>query len=175
MNLANITITRRLQFMIGIAVIAVIVMALTGAQVAGTIRSSLTYAHANTLPSVEAISEINDSFLRLRLQVLYHLAVKEPERKVELEKQMKEQRDRIIAGLDTYEKNLLSDAKDKELLTDERTFFTTYFQEIEAVLASSRANDYEATWAGVAKATANMKKLSDVIAAHKKYNDDLAD
>ena len=175
MNLANITITRRLQLMIGFAVIALIVMAITGARVAGTMRNTLAYTHENTLPSVEAIGEINDSFLRLRLQVLYHIAVKEPERKTELEKQMKEQREKIIAALDAYEKDLASDAKDKGLLGDERTLFTTYFQEIEAVLDTSRKNDYDATWAGVAKATANMKKLSDVIAAHKKYNDDLAD
>ena len=171
----NLSISRRLQAMIASAILALIVLAISGAHVAGNLRGSVNYLYTKTQPSIEAISEINENFLRLRLLVLYHIALKEPEKKAALEPQMKTQREKILQGLARYEKELLSDAKDKEMLDVDKKFFTTYFEEIEAALEKSRANDYEGTWATVAKATANMKQLTEAIETHKKYNNHLAE
>ena len=171
----NLTIARRLQAMIACAIVALIVLAVSGAHVASNLRGGVAYLYTNSLPSIATIAEVNENFLRLRLMVLYHIALKEPEKKAALEPQMKTQKEKILQGLARYEKELLSDAKDKEMLDVDKKFFTTYFEEIEAALEKSRANDYEGTWATVAKATGNMKQLTEAIEAHKKYNDQLAE
>ena len=171
----NLGIARRLQVMIVSAVLLLIVQAISGAQVASNLRGSATYTYTNTLPSIVAIEGINENFLRLRLLVLYHFAVKEDASKVDLEKKIDAQKDGIRQGLVRYEKELISDAKDKEMLETERKYFETYFSAIEAALERSRANDYDGTWSLVGKATAQMQQLSEAVAAHKKYNDQLAE
>ena len=170
----NLSIARRLQVMVAVAIVALIVLAVSGAQVASNLRTSVTYTYTNALPSIVTISGINEDFLRLRLLVLYHFAVKEGEKKTSLESQIKTQKDKIREGLARYEKELLSDAKDKEMLEVDRKHFETYFSEIEAALERSRADDYDGLWATVGKATANMAQLTEAINAHKKYNDQLA-
>ena len=82
----NLSISRRLQAMIASAILALIVLAISGAHVAGNLRGSVNYLYTKTQPSIEAISEINENFLRLRLLVLYHIALKEPEKKAALGK-----------------------------------------------------------------------------------------
>ena len=171
----NLNIARRLQIMIATAILALVVLAVSGALVASNLRSGISFIYTNSLPSIATIGEINDGFLRLRLIILYHIGVKEGAKKAELDTQIKAQKERIRKALAHYEKEMVVDAKDKEMLEAERRFFETYFVEIEPVLERSRANDYDGTWAGVAKATANMKSLSDAIEAHKKYNDQLAE
>ena len=165
----NLTIARRLQAMIACAIIALIVLAMSGAYVAANLRGAATHIYTDTLPTVTALSEVNDSFLRLRLLVLYHIALREPEKKAALEPQLKAQKEIILQGLARHEKELVSDAKEKEMLDVERKLYSTYFDDIELVLEKSRASDYEGTWAAVAKATANMKQLTEAMEAQKKY------
>ena len=171
----NLSVVRRLQVMIAAAIMALIVLAVSGAQVARNLREDLAYVYKNALPSVVTIADINESFLRLRVLVLYHIALKEDAKKADIDTQIKAQKEKIRQGLAHYEKNLISDAKDKEMLEVDRKFFETYFSEVEGALERSRANDYDGTWAAVAKATANMKQLTEAIEAHKKYNDQLAE
>jgi len=171
----NFTIARRLQAMIACAIVALIVLAVSGAYVAANLRKTVTHLYADALPTVTAISEVNDNFLRLRLLVLYHIALREPEKKAALEPQMKAQKEKILQGLARYEKARVLDAKDKEMLDVEKKLSTTYFDEVELVLEKSRANDYEGTWAAVAKATANMKQLTEAIEFHKKVTDQQAE
>ena len=171
----NLSIARRLQAMIASAIIALIALAASGAYVAANLRSDVAYLYTKTQPSIEAISEINENFLKLRLLVLYHIALQEPEKKVALEAQMKAQKEMILQGLARYEKELLSEGKDKEMLDADKKNFLDYFGEVEFVLEKSRANDYEGIWATVTKATANLKQLTDAVEAHRKYNDQLAE
>ena len=171
----SLSIVRRLQVMIFAAILALIALAVSGAQVASNLRSGVGYLFTNAMPSVEAIGEINEDFLRLRLLVLYHFAVREEAKKLDLDSKIKEQKERIRQGLAKYEKDLVSDTKDKEMLQTNRKYFEQYFSEIEAALERSRANDYDGIWAVVGKATGHMNQLTEAVAAHKKYNDQLAE
>ena len=171
----NLSIARRLQAMIACAIVALVVLAASGAQVAGNLRGAVDYISTNTLPSIEAIGKINEDFLKLRLLVLYHIAQQEPAKKISLEPQIDVQKEKIRQGLANYEKELLSDAKDKELLDTDRKYFETYFTEITPALEKSRANDQAGVWDVVTKATSNMTQLTASIEAHKKFNEQLAD
>lgn len=88
----NLSIARRLQIMVSVAIVALIVLAVSSAQVATNLRGSMTYTYINALPSIVTISDINEKFLRLRLLVLYHFAVKEGEKKASLESQIRHKR-----------------------------------------------------------------------------------
>lgn len=172
--MGNIGIGRRLQLLAISAIVGLIVLAASGAYVSTNLRATINYIYKDTLPSAEAIGEINENFLRLRLTVLYHFLNKDAEKKAASEQQIKAIEEKIKQGLVRYEKELISDAKDKELFDRERGYFETYFVEIEPALERSRASDDEGMWKVVAQATKNMAQLTEAIAAHKKYSDDLA-
>ena len=172
--MGNISIGRRLQLLAISAIVGLIVLAVSGAYVLTNLRATINYIYKDTLPSAEAIDGINENFLRLRLTVLYHFLNKDAEKKATSEQQIKALKEKITQGLVRYEKELISDAKDKELFDREKGLFETYFVEIEPALERSRANDDEGIWRVVTQATKNMAQLTEAIDAHKKYSSELA-
>lgn len=170
----NLSIARRLQIMMFVTVVALIVLAISGAIAASQLRGATQYIYANTLPRLETISSISESFMKLRILTLYHIANPDPAKKAGLETTIREQQDKIRQSIELYKKENLSDARDRELLDVERVYFETYFTETRTVLEKSKAGDQAEIWAAVAKATENMSKLSEAIAAHKKYNQEKA-
>jgi len=172
--MGNIGIGRRLQLLAISAIVGLIVLAASGAYVSTNLRATINYIYKDTLPSAEAIDAINENFLRLRLTVLYHFLNKDAEKKAASEQQIKVIEEKIKQGLVRYEKELISDAKDKELFEREKGLFETYFVEIEPALERSRASDDEGMWKVIAQTTKNMAQLSEAIDAHKKYSSELA-
>ncbi|WP_417067379.1 methyl-accepting chemotaxis protein [Niveibacterium terrae] len=170
----SISVTRRLQIMMFVAMTGLIVLAISGAVVASRLRGASQYIYANTLPSLEAITSVNEDFMKLRILTLYFIANPDPTKQAGLETKIQEQQGKIRQGLDRYKSEYLSGDKDRELLEMERNYFETYFAETGAILQKVKAGDQTQIWSEVAKATANMGKLSDAIAAHKKFNEDLA-
>ena len=171
----KLNISGRLQIMAGVAVTALVVLAASGLYVANKLHGSMDYIYKNTLPSIQAIDAINEDFLRLRLSVLYHFVQKDAEKKSASEAQIGKLKDKIRAGLARYDKELLSDAKDKEILGREAKAFDAYFASIEQPLERSRANDYDGLWVNIVQSTAVMNQLSEAVAEHKKYNEQLAE
>ena len=172
--MGNLSIGRRLQLLAISAIVGLIVLAASGAYVSTNLRATINYLYKDTLPSAEAIDGINENFLRLRLTVLYHFLNKDAEKKATSEQQIKALKDKITQGLARYEKELIADAKDKELFDREKGYFATYFVEIEPAIERSRAGDEEGMWQAVAQATKNMAQLTEAIETHKKYSRELA-
>ena len=171
----QLNISRRLQIMASVAVIALVVLAASGLYVANKLHGSMDYIYKNTLPSIQAIDSINEDFLRLRLSVLYHFVQKDADKKIASETQIGKLKDKIRAGLAHYDKELISDAKDKEILDREAKAFDAYFADIEQPLERSRAGDYDGIWVNIVRSTAVMNQLSEAVAEHKKYNEQLAE
>lgn len=171
----QLNISRRLQIMAGVAVTALVVLAASGLYVANKLHGSMDYIYKNTLPSIQAIDAVNEDFLRLRLSVLYHFVQKDADKKIASEAQIGKLKDKIRTGLARYDKELISDAKDKEILDREAKAFDAYFASIEQPLERSRANDYDGLWVNIVQSTAVMNQLSKAVAEHKKYNEQLAE
>ena len=171
----QLNISRRLQIMAGVAVTALVVLAASGLYVANKLHGSMDYIYKNTLPSIQAIDAVNEDFLRLRLSVLYHFVQKDADKKIASEAQIGKLKDKIRTGLARYDKELISDAKDKEILDREAKAFDAYFASIEQPLERSRANDYDGLWVNIVQSTAVMNQLSEAVAEHKKYNEQLAE
>ncbi len=171
----QLNISRRLQIMAGVAVTALVVLAASGLYVANKLHGSMDYIYKNTLPSIQAIDAINEDFLRLRLSVLYHFVQRDAEKKSASEAQIGKLKDKIRASLARYDKELISDAKDKEILDRAAKAFDAYFASIEQPLERSRANDYDGLWVNIVQSTAIMNQLAEAVAEHKKYNEQLAE
>jgi len=173
--MTSLGISRRLEIMVGVAIVALVVLAATGLYVASDLRNSMKYIYKDTLPSIEAIASLNEDFLRLRLAVLYHFVQRDLEKKATSESQIAKLKDKIRDGVSRYESNLSSDTKDKVILEKERKAFETYFASIVQPLERSRANDFEGIWVNLAQSNEAMTQLADAIAEHKTYNEQLAE
>lgn len=171
----SLGIGRRLQVLAVVAITSLLVLAVSGAYVASHLRSSVNYVYTNALPSVESIDAISQDFLRLRLTVLYHFLNKEVAKKESAEEQINNLKEKIRSGVSRFEKELVSDAKDKEMLDKEKALFEAYFVDIQPALERSRARDDEGVTAAVANATRNMTVLAESLEAHKRYNQTLAE
>ena len=165
--MGNISIGRRLQILAFVAISALLVLAVSGAYVAKNLRNSMNYVHKDVLPGVANLDKINEDFLRLRLTVLYHFVNKDQAKKAASDEQINALKGKIRDGLSRYGKEFVSDAKDDEFFKREKASFEAYFVEIEPALVSSRANDEEGVWRGVAQATKNMAELSSTLEAHR--------
>ncbi|WP_319242636.1 methyl-accepting chemotaxis protein [uncultured Propionivibrio sp.] len=172
--MGNLSIGRRLQIMAGVAMASLLILAASGVNVAYNLRSSVSYVYRDTLPSVELIDAINEDFLRLRLTVLYHFLTKETEKKDALEGQMKGLKEKLRSKLAEYEQKFVTGSKGREIFEKEKKLFETYFIEIQPAIDSSRAKNEDALWASVKQATGSMQLLSETLAEHKKYREDLA-
>ncbi|SFN06840.1 methyl-accepting chemotaxis protein [Formivibrio citricus] len=172
-----LSIVRRLQIMAACSVVALLAVGITGARVTSKVNESLHNVNANTLPSVEAIADINENFMRLRILTLYHSLSAEPAKKVAVEKQMAAVRGSIDKGLARYEKERLVNSKDKELLEADKKLMVNYYTIIEKVLEKSRTEGVEAALAviNLPETQQGAAKMTEAMEAHKKYNRALAD
>lgn len=172
-----LTIARRLQIMIGCSILALIVLALSGAQVASHLRGGIDYLYTNAMPSIQTLDDVHGDYMDMRVLVLYHLLVKDPAQKAGVEKRYAENKEKMLKNLARYEKDLLSDAKDKELLEANKKLLTNYFASADIIFAKSRANDVDGAMAEIGKPESreNLTKLVATLDAHAKYNDKLAE
>lgn len=130
----NISIARRLQLMMLLSMTGLIVLAISGAVVASRLRGTSQYLYANTLPSLEAITSINENFMKLRILTLYFIANPDPAKRTDIETKIREQQEKIRQGLERYKSDYLSGSRDRELLETEKNYFETYFTETGAIL-----------------------------------------
>ncbi|MBS1156246.1 MAG: methyl-accepting chemotaxis protein [Proteobacteria bacterium] len=170
----NLTIAKRLQIMIAAAIVGLIILAISGYRVSVNLRGGLEYLDVNTIPSIETIGEINENFLRMRVTVLYHLISKDSAKKTAIEAQIKERQGKIQQLLARYEKELISDAKDKEMLEAAKKSFEGYFSTAALILEKSHADDIDGAEAIMANDSGNLARLTEALQAHQDYNDKLA-
>ncbi len=168
-------IGRRLQLMGCTAIVSMLIIAWAGLHAASSLQSSMVYVDKNTLPSIEAIDAINENFLRLRLTVLYQFLQPEAAKKAASDAQIEKLKEKIIEGIENYEKTYLSDERDRGFLVKEKNAFEAYFKAIAIPLERSRANDPVGMWANIGQATPIMNELGETITEHKKYNEQLGE
>jgi methyl-accepting chemotaxis protein len=171
----DLSIGARLQAMTAVAIFSLLMLAGSGVYVTQALRTSAGYVYENTLPSVVSLDVIGDRFLRIRLAALMHALQKDTAKKGVYELQIRELKDEVKQKQADYEKNFVSDAKDKELLDSQKKLFETYMAEIEPVLDRSRAGDEAGMAEALARVQANAQHLLEVIEAHKKFNVELGE
>ncbi len=167
-------IAKRLMILIAIAVAGLLIVAAAGFSQMQKIEEELLAVNDNTIPSLLTLEEASRNFLRLRTRVLNHILATDPAKMREHEEKLAEYRRDIQQHLDDYKK-LLSDDEDRRLLEAEQQALSSYFAEMEKVIAASAANrnDEARDLAGTALSKqANV--VADLFEKHMKYNSEMA-
>ena len=171
----RLTISRQLSLMALISVVALTIVGVIGNRVAHSIGAALEYSESNTIPAVEAIALMRQTFLELRVSVLGHMTTWDDDEKKNLEKKITEFKKSFATTLDEYAKLAQSsDATDRQMLETDRKAYNDYLAVLEPVLEKSRESQNTEAKELFAKAQPAMIKLNESLATHTSYSKKLA-
>ena len=171
----KLTISRQLSLMALISVVALSIVGIIGNRVAHSIGTALEYSERNTIPAVEAIALMRQTFLELRVAVLGHMTTWDDDEKKNLEKQIAGFKQSFSTTLSEYEKLAQnSDDSDRQLLAADRKAYGDYLGVLEPVLEKSRNSQNTEAKELLANGKTAIAKLNDSLAAHTEYSKKLA-
>ncbi|WP_426088275.1 methyl-accepting chemotaxis protein [Janthinobacterium sp. PSPC1-1] len=167
------TIAQRLYALILSVVLGL--AALTGFSIyqMDRVYTAAGYATVNTVPSLLTLNTAFVSFAQMRTQVWQHLAAKDPAVRGQLETSVRAARVAVGQALDKYEKENLTDEQDRALLAADRAVLARYDSVREKVLALSGKGELDAARDLLMANQPIIKELTDALAAHHKYNEDV--
>ncbi|PLK47000.1 methyl-accepting chemotaxis protein [Uliginosibacterium sp. TH139] len=172
----KLSIVQRLWSVVALAVAAVIFVGAAGLYTASNVKGDLDNIRQDLFPSVYKLNQMTRAIINIRLAVLTHATSDSPKDKADQDKRFAELKTQLMELADDYEKTLVTNDVDKQMLAKDRELFKEYLDQAEKVLAASNANNAEAS-------KAELKKLREVavrvnqqgVTPHVKLNDEQVD
>ena len=172
----NLTIAKKLQLLVINAVLVLCIVGLVEFYGMNSAKSALQRAQDNTIPSLVTIIEAKGSFIDYRLQLILHIQSTEMSKSAENDRRVQEIDEKVGKLLETYEKTLTSNAKDREMIQAERRLYAQYREATHRALKQSQGLIKEAAMDIVTTdVTPIGAKLEQLLKEHAKYNEQLAD
>lgn len=136
--MSQFSIARRLQIMIATAVIALLVLGLTGFYSVNTVSGVMKHTQGKTVPALASVAEAESLFIKYHLAVIQHIQNDNIAKGPEFDKLISETDQKLTRELDHYEKDLLSDDKDRQMLAAEKQLLQAYRKASASALDFSR-------------------------------------
>src|SRR5471030_161224 len=169
----DMSIAQRLYGLIFTVVLGLVSLAGLSMYQMAQVYAGANYANINTVPSLLALDDAFSSAAQLRVQVWQYLSLRDPALRVEMLKTMGEVHAKILAALDKYEREDLSDDNDKILLSADRTALAEYDLLRDNVIALvNQDKGDEARDLLLSKQVISLK-LRKAISDHLEFNADL--
>ena len=171
----KLTIARQLGLMALISVVTLVIVGFIGNRVAHSIGAAVEFSEKKTRPAVEAIAQMRQSFLELRVAVHGHMTTWDDDEKKGLEKQISESKQLFATALADYEKLASdSDDTDRQMLAADHTAYDDYVAVLGPVLEQSRNSQNTEAKELLAKGKPIIAKLNQSLSAHTAYSKKLA-
>jgi len=132
------TIARKMQIIFAAVLLGLIVLAGMNQFQSSKVFEAANYANINTVPSLDELTNAGNGLTTVRVSVWQHLAQTDPGEMERLEKKIAENTRIIEESLKKYEKEDISNDKDKLLLAVDRDSLAKYLSVRDQVLALSR-------------------------------------
>ena len=133
----TLTIVRKMQLLMGSALLALLIVAATGYFGISSISSALTQTQKNTMPSLVTISDIQTQYVRYRLAVLRHLATGDVDEMEKLKTEITSTKKHLETQLGKYGTELVEGDKDAALLATDKKYFAEFLGIAEKVVELS--------------------------------------
>ncbi|MEN3113247.1 methyl-accepting chemotaxis protein [Uliginosibacterium paludis] len=172
----KLSIVQRLWAIVALAAAAVILVGAAGLLTASNVKGDLDTIRQDLFPSVYKLNQMTRAIINIRLAVLTHATSDTEKDKADQNKRFAELKTQLMELTDEYEKELITNDQDKQMLAKDRELFREYLDQAEKVLAASNAGKTE-------EAGAELKKLREVavrvnqqgVTPHVKFNDEQVD
>ncbi|MGZ3253342.1 MAG: MCP four helix bundle domain-containing protein, partial [Burkholderiaceae bacterium] len=167
------TIAQRLYALIFSAALGLAGLAGLGIYQMDKVYTATNYANVNTVPSLLVLDGAINSLTQLRVELWQHIALNDPAKKTELNSKMNAVHAKLIDALNKYEKDEISDDKDRGLLAADRSVLAEYDALRQKVLMLSNVDkDQEAADLLLAN-QALLNNLVNAFDTHRQYNAEL--
>ena len=164
------TVAQRLYLLIFSAVVGMASLAGLGIVQMDKVYTAASYANINTVPSLLTLDKAFEPLALVRARVWQHILLSDHAKKAEMAQKINAVHAQTVAALDKYEKEDITDDKDKALLAADRSALDAYDIVRAKVLALSDAGKTEEA-RDLMLANANVaNRTSDVLNEHRQYN-----
>jgi len=168
----KLTVAKKMALLAGAALLGIATLTGLAHYQMGTIYDAASYGTVNTVPSLVVLDDLRKNVLRTRLGIYRDLLNTDETKKAEISKVLSDNQHAADEALKKYEA-LVSDDKDKELLSEEKKLWAEYQSLIVPLLAESHANHKDKARDLITQAAGLAEKLALSINTHFDYNVDL--
>jgi methyl-accepting chemotaxis protein len=171
-----VNISQRLALTLGIALLALMGIGGFGLYQQQLANARFEYLTANTFPSIIALDEMQDALTLMRTGTYRHVIAQNDNQKEKDQQAITTQDKRFDEALAHYEKDLIVNAEDRQLLEQDRKLMVSYRSARDALLQLSR--QHKTQEAEQAITSGNMRTataaLSKNLQQHMQFNYQLA-
>ena len=165
------TVVQRLTMLIAIVVIGLFAVAGVGLYQTENVFKAANYTNVNVVPSLLGLDKGFAALAVLRTQVWQYIALTDKAKQAEWESKMNSNHQAVASALSVYEKEYISDDKDKALLATDRSALDEYEALRAKVIALTRdGKTNDARDLLLANQTTVLAKVWDAFEAHRQYN-----
>ncbi|MBC3860987.1 MCP four helix bundle domain-containing protein [Undibacterium jejuense] len=164
------TIAKRLYLLVLFAAAAMVTLASLGVYQIYRVYDAADYANINTVPSLRELALVSDAIANIRVKTWQALASTDPEAKKSVRAGIPAEKTVVESVLNKYEKENISDDKDKGLLAEDRSSIAAYYAISEKVLNADAEGKHEEALQEMLSKQDVIKKMSTDLEAHREYN-----
>jgi len=167
------SIAKKISSLVLLALIGIFTLSMLAQSQINRVYDSANFANTNSVPSILFLNNTMEEFSRLRIRAYRHLLNNDAEKQIEIESKITQAKVGVENAFREYERLLYSE-QDKKMLNANRTAYLEYLNELEPVLALSRAKKEDQARDSLNKMAPTAEKLNGLLVDHMKYNEDLA-
>jgi len=164
------TVVQRLSMLIGIVILGLFAVAGIGLYQTDNVFKAANYTNVNVVPSILGLDKGFSALALLRTQTWQYIALTDKDKMAEWEAKMNSNLQAIESALNVYEKEYISDDKDKALLASDRSALGEYETLRAKVVGLARDGKHVEARDLLLNNQAMLAKVWDAFEAHRQYN-----
>ena len=162
----NMTVAKRLWLMVAIAVFSLIVVGVAGVVSTRDLSGKLKEINEETIPSLDALTSVQNALSLMQGQILLHLTYYEPEQTAEVDKQIAATRESLKKSFEAYAE-LATDPAERALFEQDQAAFAAYEAVFMKAWEQAKENSkLVAREIIVTECTPKAKIVSDALTKH---------
>ena len=173
-KLSNMKISGKIYLLVLIAMLGLVSITGVGQYEISKVFDSANFTTVNVMPSFNTIYKIKNSFRQIQISSRDYLLSKDTNERANLDQTIADEDANITKLLDYYERELLSDNEDKELLDQDRDALKRWLVVIEERMALARQGKEAEAYASVTTSRTIQAAVEQAFEDHIKYNEKLA-
>lgn len=164
------TIAKRLYILMAAVLIAIVLLITIGISQINKVFETTNYVNVNVVPSLIDLGLVKSGTTQNRLLTWQLLAASDPGKKAELQKKIDEAEAGVLKSFDKYEKDDISDDKDRAMLSDDRKAFEVYRQIRNKAIEIANGAGADEARAYMFSQQADANKVAKLVDDHLDYN-----
>ncbi|MBC3926895.1 methyl-accepting chemotaxis protein [Undibacterium sp. CY21W] len=164
------TIAKRLYILMAAVLISIVMLIGIGISQINKVFETTNYVNVNVVPSLIDLNLIKSGTAQNRILSWQWLAASDAAKKAELQKKIDEAESGVLKAFDKYEKDDISNDKDRAMLSDDRKAFEVYRQIRNKAIEIGNGAGAEEARAYLFSQQTDANKVAKLVDDHIDYN-----